>query len=825
METLGHRLVIGPAGSGTTHRITTWKDEHEIGHDVVEVRGDPSVPVASSVIERVRSAADAGQALVIVHDAHWLPDELVIELVHATDHLSVWASRRPWPVSDVIRSLDDRLTLERPADRTGPVSVDDLAPMISRRIGRAAPSDLVEALHTLSAGWVGIALEAAEAVDAGWRPGDALPVDLRDRLMRRVERAGPHAVDLVRVLVVDPDVDPALADRLVLEQRPGSTGVPLRAARAGGLLDTSGGLVPLIGEAVRDDMTAAEVAEVHESLSRALTSVDRDRAVDHAVAGSARGSATVDDLLEAVRRDLVRDPVRAAALLERARSAGAPEVALAVLETELHLGAGRIEALATLERARSAGPAPTSAIRRLGIAVDLRTGRWDRAAAADQLVADQSAVPDARPVDEEVDHLAVADAVRLAAVMTGLGSDRSSAVHGAARSAGPLGAVADALVDVLAGRRVEALRALAEVADDEIAGERRIESGLSPSFVAALAALMLGEPAAAEAFVDRVLDTGTARGEERSIAALRRYLAVRRSRSAEVGRSGADRSRAATTDASAPDMAPGWARDELLEAALTTALARRTGDLVQLRSAWGAADPVLLRVHPAWVLLDPLTELLVTGSRLGHRDRTTPVVEQLRAQVERAAAPDGPVAAAFAWAELHLALVGDPDADLDAAVARLQRCAPASAHSGARADAAAVWHELDAGRVDEAAVVAAVDSLVAVDEGWEAARLAGQAALDAADPAVTRRLLERARAAAVDPSPTEQAATDGLVGLGLSEREVAVARLVADGRTHKEIGGQLYVSPKTVEHHVARIRQKLGAATRAELIAIIRDHG
>jgi len=52
---------------------------------------------------------------------------------------------------------------------------------------------------------------------------------------------------------------------------------------------------------------------------------------------------------------------------------------------------------------------------------------------------------------------------------------------------------------------------------------------------------------------------------------------------------------------------------------------------------------------------------------------------------------------------------------------------------------------------------------------------------------------------------------------------VTVARLVLDGSTHREIGAQLYIAPKTVEHHVARIRSKLGAGTRAELLAMLRE--
>jgi len=45
---------------------------------------------------------------------------------------------------------------------------------------------------------------------------------------------------------------------------------------------------------------------------------------------------------------------------------------------------------------------------------------------------------------------------------------------------------------------------------------------------------------------------------------------------------------------------------------------------------------------------------------------------------------------------------------------------------------------------------------------------------------------------------------------------------VLAGGTHREIGARLFLSPKTVEHHVARIRTKLGATNRAEFVAALR---
>jgi DNA-binding CsgD family transcriptional regulator len=51
----------------------------------------------------------------------------------------------------------------------------------------------------------------------------------------------------------------------------------------------------------------------------------------------------------------------------------------------------------------------------------------------------------------------------------------------------------------------------------------------------------------------------------------------------------------------------------------------------------------------------------------------------------------------------------------------------------------------------------------------------------------------------------------------LTERERAVARLVADGLTNQEAAARLYISAKTVEYHLARIYGKLGIHSRRQL--------
>lgn len=52
----------------------------------------------------------------------------------------------------------------------------------------------------------------------------------------------------------------------------------------------------------------------------------------------------------------------------------------------------------------------------------------------------------------------------------------------------------------------------------------------------------------------------------------------------------------------------------------------------------------------------------------------------------------------------------------------------------------------------------------------------------------------------------------------LSPREREVLALVADGRTNKEVGKALGLSPRTVETHRAHLSQKLQVGTLAELI-------
>ena len=76
-----------------------------------------------------------------------------------------------------------------------------------------------------------------------------------------------------------------------------------------------------------------------------------------------------------------------------------------------------------------------------------------------------------------------------------------------------------------------------------------------------------------------------------------------------------------------------------------------------------------------------------------------------------------------------------------------------------------------------------------------------------------RRLLERARAWS-KPATSE-----------LSDREIEVLQLVAEGLPPADVAEKLVISPKTVSSHVQRILVKLNAHTRAQAVAIAYEAG
>ncbi len=85
-------------------------------------------------------------------------------------------------------------------------------------------------------------------------------------------------------------------------------------------------------------------------------------------------------------------------------------------------------------------------------------------------------------------------------------------------------------------------------------------------------------------------------------------------------------------------------------------------------------------------------------------------------------------------------------------------------------------------------------------------------------PGITRRLLERAATGLRE-------ASDPALIAALTDREVEVLKLVAEGLTNDEIGARLHLSPLTAKTHVSRIMQKLHARDRVRLVVLAYESG
>jgi predicted ATPase/DNA-binding CsgD family transcriptional regulator/transcriptional regulator with XRE-family HTH domain len=70
-----------------------------------------------------------------------------------------------------------------------------------------------------------------------------------------------------------------------------------------------------------------------------------------------------------------------------------------------------------------------------------------------------------------------------------------------------------------------------------------------------------------------------------------------------------------------------------------------------------------------------------------------------------------------------------------------------------------------------------------------------------------------------------QAPSKGSGQAPLTEREQEVLRLVAEGLTSKQIGKRLFLSPRTIEHHITSMFAKLGVDSRAGLVALATRRG
>jgi NarL family two-component system response regulator LiaR len=77
-------------------------------------------------------------------------------------------------------------------------------------------------------------------------------------------------------------------------------------------------------------------------------------------------------------------------------------------------------------------------------------------------------------------------------------------------------------------------------------------------------------------------------------------------------------------------------------------------------------------------------------------------------------------------------------------------------------------------------------------------------------PHIAAKVLQRVRAASVRPEIADTIRSE------LSEREIQVLRLIANGKDNAQIAAELHISPKTVKNHISNILMKLQIQNRIQ---------
>jgi DNA-binding CsgD family transcriptional regulator len=281
-------------------------------------------------------------------------------------------------------------------------------------------------------------------------------------------------------------------------------------------------------------------------------------------------------------------------------------------------------------------------------------------------------------------------------------------------------------------------------------------------------------------------------------------------------------------------------RDALWAAALQTAIARRSGDAGALQKHWSAAMEVLAEHSVDLFALLPVGELWVAAARMRQVDQLRHTLDQAFALLESLGNPSL-WSAPLHWAGVHAGILANSPESIAPHGQALSAAAGDSTLARALSGAGRTWLRVLANQVAVDEVTAAARSLSHVGLTSDATRLAGQAALQTPDGRVSGTMLQLARdlkmGLKADTAATET--PSGVPGAGLaagarsaqqlppagsrlSDREREVAELLLLGMPYRGIGGRLFISAKTVEHHVARIRRRLGASSRSEMLSMLR---
>ena len=818
---------------------------------VASLLAAPTVPVKvlvsggigtgkSSVLAAVRSALrEAGVAVltrpprdgddpgaVVIDDAHLLDDA---ELGHlgelvADPASTVVVAAELLAHHRALRSLATAMERENPVVPLGALSPAEVNRVAAETLSAPPTSEIIRTLMLATAGLPFLlqpAIAAAGSPD-GDAPATAIMQAAKFALIERLRRLDEPVLDTLLVSSLSPELGPddvAAALRVSAEDAQAL----VDRARASGLIEPSHShaflrsvhhcIAGIIGTARHHD---TEISLLVSQIESSTLSADLAlRMAEHGLHDDRLASALAD-LASHTRGQ----PARAARLYRAAADAGATALSARLADALALTGdcatAGRLAD----ELLGSDDAGERAAAVRIAASIAMHDGS---AAQAADLFRWLGPYPDA--------FVSAADAI----VAVAAGDLDAARAALSAESAGPPTSTARAARSLAEGLLLSVDQPFPIVVarlGQSITPEQQ-PAGVAPDTPAALvtlAALHGGDPVRARSVIGRAVRAG-AQDELFVTHRHRLLLGWVRMQDGQLAAAAADV--ASTADAAL------HRRDALWAAALQTAIARRSGDSGAVQKHWYAAAEVLAEYSMDLFSLLPLGELWVAAARMRQVDRLQHTLTEAFALLESLG---NPVlwSVPLHWAGVHAGiLASSPEAVAPHGQALTAASRQEGAHSAfakALATAGRTWLRVLANHVDIDEVTAAARGLSQFGLTWDATRLASQAALQDPDGRVSGAMLQLARdlkqTAAIDEAlgldPVTTVADGARSGPSrppssrLSDREREVAELLLLGMPYRDIGSQLFISAKTVEHHVARIRRRLGAESRSEMLSMLR---
>lgn len=768
------------------------------------------------VLTRAPRPGDAPESAFVVDDAHFLADSEIDCLAEkvADPAATVVVACEPLTHRMPLVTLATALERENPVVRLGPIPTAEVGRTLSTALGAPATQETVRSVLGATAGLPFLLRAEADAVDA---PADAA----RFALLQRLRRVDDDTRDALLILSLSHDLGPddvAAALRL--------TGAEASAlvdrARAGGLVEPSHDrrFVRMVHESLAQIAGAARHHEIESSLLSSqleLSTLSADLAVRLAEHGL-RDDRLAEALAEHAAHNRAR-PARAARLYRAAVTAGAAAVSTRLADALALAGDCTTAARMADELLGSEDPAERATAVRIAASVAMHDGG---AAQAADLFRWLGPYPDVLVSSASTTAFLAAgdgEAARVSASTEAAGPPTSTAR--AARS------LAEGLVLSLDQPFAVTVARLGQAVTSEYQS-----AGVAPDTPAALvtlAALHGGDSVRARSVISRAVRAGGSGDEVFSAARHRLLLGWVKMQDGQLGAAGAD----AAAAESGEDL---HRRDALWAAALRTAIARRSGDSGAVQKHWYAAVEVLAEYSIDLFSLLPLGELWVAGARMRQVDR---LEHTLSEAWDLLASLGNPVlwSVPLHWAGVHAGILANSPGAVAPHGQALTAAAGQSAFARALANGGRTWLRVLANHVDIDEVTAAARALAQFGLTWDGTRLASQAALQTPDARVSQAMLQLARdlkqtsaveevevASVASTSPAAAPATpaQGRASTKLSDREREVAELLLLGMPYRDIGSQLFISAKTVEHHVARIRRRLGAESRTEMLSMLR---